>query len=220
MGNPFSKSSPPVDPEEERRKEEEKMRKMRESMYNKTPVIQKKPSENLSQTSQQNFIQKNNKPEVKIEEKKGQDLNVPEKSGTVTTPLNKDIKNEVSKSQSSDSIDLNKKSSTNHNLKEENKLKSISEPIVEKKPINKENTAIEKIFKITLNPENNKFSYLQDYHMKLEKLYDDPNKICFSLVDLDELLLGHVFLLENVRKDPVGYLIQVYHRAVELVEIR
>lgn len=98
---------------------------------------------------------------------------------------------------------------------------SIVEDKVEKKPINKENTAIEKIFKITLNPENDKFIYLQEYHAKLMSIYpDDDSQYIFKLDDLDVILLEHIFHNETIKEDLLGYLLEVYHRAIELIEVR
>jgi len=48
---------------------------------------------------------------------------------------------------------------------------------------------------------------------------DDAQHI-FKIDDLDVILLEHVFHNETINEDLLGYLLEVYHRAIELIEVR
>ncbi len=49
---------------------------------------------------------------------------------------------------------------------------------------------------------------------------DDDKKLTFKLDDLDMILLEHVFYNPKIKEDLLGYLLDVYHRAIEMIEIR
>ena len=243
MGNPFSKA---VDPKEEERLENEKMMKAREKLFggntSQSKIIKK---EEVNQNNNNSNTTTKENPKIPIEEqpKKNEPikkpLDEPKKPDTTTTkkqiinidedkePNSKqyDLKKSIStfnqesqfskdKQQSDDSSQLVKTQSMSS-------IDNKNDSLTEKKPINKENAAIEKIFKITLNPENDKFIYLEGYHAKLMSMYpDDETKYIFKLDDLDVILLEHIFHEETLKDDLIGYLLEVYHRAIELIEIR
>jgi len=83
--------------------------------------------------------------------------------------------------------------------------------------IDKEHVTIEKIFRITLNPDStNNFYYLEDYHAILMSMGDEYVK--FRINNLESLMLQYLFTHEEIKKDIMNYLLVTYHRAVIMIE--
>ncbi len=86
------------------------------------------------------------------------------------------------------------------------------------KKIDKEHVVIEKIFKITIDPEkSNNFHYLEQYHAILMSIGEDE-KVAFRIKNLESILIEYIFRLQEVQKDTMDYLLVSYHRAIVMIE--
>jgi len=96
------------------------------------------------------------------------------------------------------------------------KLKSDGDII--KKTIDKEHVTIEKIFRITIDPEaTNGFFYLEQYHAVLMSI-NDESQMKFRISNLHCMLIEYIFLHEDVLPNILNYLLVSYHRAVIMIE--
>jgi len=83
--------------------------------------------------------------------------------------------------------------------------------------IDKEHVTIEKIFRITLNPDSNKsFYYLEQYHAILMSVENET--IAFRIKNLESVMLEYLFTHEEIQKEILNYLLVSYHRAVIMIE--
>lgn len=133
-----------------------------------------------------------------------------------------------------DKVDETIKNKENNEMKDlkESKVKKIEEPkeqiikventpvveVVAQPPkiINKENNTIQKIFRITLNPEDNRYNYLPNYHAML---VSESKEEVFAIDDLENILMEAI-ALEPLKNNVCSYLLESYHRAIEMIERR
>ena len=89
----------------------------------------------------------------------------------------------------------------------------------ENKTIDKEHVVIEKIFRITLDPEGtNNFYYLEDYHAILLSSIEGEKNVLFRIKNLEDMMLSYLFQHEEVKNDVLKYLLVTYHRAIVMIE--
>jgi hypothetical protein len=86
---------------------------------------------------------------------------------------------------------------------------------MENKKIDKEHAIIEKVFRISLT-EKERFVYLELYHAQLVSLGMDE---AFRIQELDNIVLS-ILQNEERKADIVNYLLETYHRAIEMIERR
>lgn len=84
-----------------------------------------------------------------------------------------------------------------------------------KKPIDKEHSTIEKIFRISLSP-NDKFTYLETYH---GQLLSESKEEAFRINDLDSIIMS-IINHPNRKAEIINYMLETYHRAIEVIERR
>jgi hypothetical protein len=89
---------------------------------------------------------------------------------------------------------------------------SISESV---KKIDKEHSTIEKVFRVSLVP-SEKFVHLNLYSAGL---LSEEKELAFRLSDLDNILLAIISETER-KKEMIAYLLETYHRAIEMIERR
>ena len=95
--------------------------------------------------------------------------------------------------------------------------KNQEEPKPVKKDIDLENVTIEKVFHISLSEDNpKKFLYLELY---LAKLLSAGQSLSFKLENLDDIILT-VINEPVIKKDLLNYLLDCFHRAYEIIEVR
>ena len=108
--------------------------------------------------------------------------------------------------------------STSDNNKNEQQPPSNEQPIEPPKPkvIDLENVTIEKVFKITVNENNQKLPFLELYYAQL---LSSSQPLSFKLSNIDEVILS---LINDspYSKNLLPYFLSSYHRAVEIIDKR
>ena len=201
---------------DEKKEEEEKKEK-------KTVFLSLKPrTEEQNEENNDKIVNNNDNNNEKLNNILSYASNINKNENISSNENTEKNNNEKEETQPTNDLEDNTTNEKEQNINDnetnnEDITKNQDEPKPVKKDIDLENVTIEKVFHISLSEDNpKKFLYLELY---LAKLLSAGQSLSFKLENLDDIILT-VINEPVIKKDLLNYLLDCFHRAYEIIEVR